>query len=595
MARVLLATLNAKYVHSSLALRYLRAAVEDTHDVAMLEFTIHDPVEHILSSLFEAAPDVIGLSCYIWNIEETGRLLPLIKKILPQTVVVLGGPEVSYDCAYYLARFPAADVVAVGEGEETLRELLYQYDQGVRRFSAVRGLYVRNETGLIVGTGARSKMDLKRLPTPYPGSRMDELRDRIVYFEASRGCPFTCQFCLSSIESGVRYFPLERVKSDLGRLIDAGVRQIKFVDRTFNLRRDYAMEIFRFLIAFPGHTTFHFEITGDILKPDIVRWLCVNVPTGLFRFEIGVQSTNDVTNTIVKRRQNFSRLSDTVHMIAQSGNIVQHLDLIAGLPEEDYGTFRKTFNDVYALHPNELQLGFLKLLRGTGLRSMAEHYGYVFMDTAPYETLYNDIMPFSDVLRLKRLEDILEKYYNSGRFPHVIQYATDRLFDSPFDFFQSFGTFWHAQGWSRIGHQPLDLIRRLAQFLEREGKFDDVVSALLRADYLLREKVRPRSLWWSSPLSDGDRQRMFNQLLRHRNLWNTLMTEQELHRTDIAKRVIIDEIPGEAHLLLFPERKLRGDDRVRLLYVFPADTGNPMVFSSAQFGREASETGADPT
>jgi len=583
MARVLLATLNAKYVHSSLALRYLRSAVEDIHEVIMLEFTIHDPVEHILSSLFEAAPDVIGLSCYIWNIEETGRLLSSLKKILPHAVILLGGPEVSYDCAHFLQRFPAVDVIVVGEGEETLRELLHQYERGDRTFSAVRGLYVRDGAGRIHSTGTRAKVDLEQLPTPYPDERMAELRDRIVYFEVSRGCPFSCQFCLSSIASGVRYFPLERVKMDLTRLIDAGVRQIKFVDRTFNLRRDYAMEIFRLLIASPGHTTFHFEITGDILKPDIVQWLCDNVPAKLFRFEIGVQSTNDITNTIVKRRQDFSRLSHTVRMIAESGNIVQHLDLIAGLPEEDYASFRKTFNDVFALRPHELQLGFLKLLRGTGLRAAADQYGYVFMDSAPYETLYNDILPFRDVLRLKRLEDILEKYYNSGRFPHVLHYVTGSLFDSPFDFFQNFGSYWHDQGWSRIGHQPLDLIDRLVQFLKQEGKFDDVVGALLRADYLLREKVRPRRLWWTSQHSDGDRQQLFNELLRHRNLWNMLLTEQEIHRTDVAKRVIIDEVPVMAHRALFPELQVRAAGMVRLLYVFPVEVGNPLLFSSAQF------------
>ncbi|MHB1630416.1 MAG: B12-binding domain-containing radical SAM protein [Bacilli bacterium] len=594
MARVLLATLNAKYVHSSLALRYLRAAVEDAHDVTMLEFTIHDPVERVLSSLFEAVPDVVGLSCYIWNIEETGRLLPLIKKILPHTLIVLGGPEVSYDCAYFLERFPATDVIVAGEGEEALRELLDRCEWGDRSFSAVRGLYVRDESGRIYSTGKRGKVDLERLASPYTNERMDELRDRIVYFETSRGCPFSCQFCLSSIESGVRYFPLARVKEDLARLIDAGVRQIKFLDRTFNLRRDYAMEIFRFLIADPGRATFHFEITGDILKPDIVRWLCDNVPAGLFRFEIGVQSTNDITNAIVKRRQDFSRLSHTVRMIAEAGNIMLHLDLIAGLPEEDYTTFKQTFNDAYALRPDELQLGFLKLLRGTGLRTMADRFGYVFMDTAPYETLSNHIMPFRDVLRLKQLEDILEKYYNSGRFPHIMQYATDSLFNSPFDFFQAFGSYWHGQGWSRIGHQPLDLVRRLIQFLEREGKFDDVAGALLRADHLLREKVRPRSLWWNSPLSDGDRRRLFSELLRHRALWDARMAEESIHGADKARRVIVDEIPAAAHRLLFPELKLPAEGKVRLLYVFPADAGNPLVFSSAQFTSESPAPGVDP-
>ncbi|PWI58926.1 B12-binding domain-containing radical SAM protein [Sulfoacidibacillus thermotolerans] len=576
MARVFLTTLNAKFIHSSLALRYLRAFIADAHDVVMEEFTIHDPLDYILGRVYEADPEVVGFSCYIWNIEEIKRLVPLIRKILPHVVIVLGGPEVSYDTKEFLEENKAVDVVVIGEGEAPLRNLLAAIEQH-QPYSAVSGIYYRAEDFSIHTTGPSSKLRLDDLPTPYPEDAMDELRNRIVYYEASRGCPFHCQFCLSSIEDGVRYFSLQRVLDDLNRLIKANVRQIKFVDRTFNLRKDYAMKIFEFLVENHGNTTFHFEITGDILKSDIVQWLCEHAPKGLFRFEVGVQSTNDLTNELVRRRQDFTRLAATVRKIKESGRILQHLDLIAGLPEEDFLSFRNTFNDVFELRPDELQLGFLKLLKGTGLRQKAEQFGYVFMDTAPYELLSNHSLTFSDIHRLKHMEDILEKYYNSGRFPYTLEYLITESFPTAFDFFLSFGEFWNAKGWARIGHQPLDLVRRLQAFLEYEGKFDENVTTLLHADFLLREKLRPRSLLWDSGLSQAHQLELLRRLLQAQRTDVSdgyLMTKIN----DLEKRIVLDHAAIGAIPYMFAQVNVDPSEVYYLAYVYPIAVGRPIVY-----------------
>ena len=291
------------------------------------------------------------------------------------------------------------------------------------------------------------------------------LGKRVAYIETSRGCPFSCQFCLSSIEVGVRYFDREKIKEDIRYLMKNGAKTIKFVDRTFNISRSYAMDMFQFLIDehLPG-TVFQFEITADIMRPEVIEFLNKEAPPGLFRFEIGVQSTNDYTNELVKRKQNFEKLTSTVTMVKNGGKIDQHLDLIAGLPEEDYHSFRKTFNDVFALRPEELQLGFLKMLRGTGLRIQADEHQYVYMDYAPYEILRNRVLPFDDMIRIKQVEDVLEKYWNDHRMDHTIEYLVTNVFPSAFDFFQDFGAF-GKKGWSRIGHQLEDLFKRLDEFL----------------------------------------------------------------------------------------------------------------------------------
>lgn len=499
--KVVVATLNAKYIHTSLALRYLKAYSQSEFDIQIAEYTIKDPAMAVASDLFERRPDVIAFSCYIWNIEETIAIVDILRKVLPDVKIALGGPEVSYDTVYWMERLKSVDFIIMGEGEETFRDLLRAV-QDDQKYHFIFGIAYRKGDETVI-TPSRPKLDLNTIPSPY---RFEEdlptLGRRIVYFETSRGCPFSCQFCLSSIEVGVRYFDIDWVKSELLYLIDNGAKLIKFVDRTFNIKRDYAMDIFQFLIDNHRGCVFQFEITADIMRPEVLQFLSDHAPPGIFRFEIGVQSTNDPTNLAVQRRQNFTKLTRTVTMVKDSGKIDQHLDLIAGLPHEDYDTFRKTFNDVFALRPEELQLGFLKMLRGTGLRADADKYGYIYMDRAPYEMLGNDLMPFSDIVRIKRVEDILEKYWNAHRFDRTIEYLVRTAYPSAFDFFQKFGDYWEHCGWARIGHQLEDLYARLWSFLQVDASAGvlDTAFGLLKVDYYMQHKYKPRKLWWDERL-----------------------------------------------------------------------------------------------
>lgn len=507
---IILATLNAKYIHTNLAIRYLKASARPQFDPQLAEYTIKDPAFNIVSDLFQKKPDVVGFSCYIWNIEETIKVVRMLKTVLPDVKIVLGGPEVSYDVHDWLRKIPEVDYILMGEGEISFKELLH-YFNGDIPLEDVRGVcyLVDNKVKIHVQP---PKVDLREIASPfYFEEDLPYLGKRIQYIETSRGCPFSCQFCLSSIEVGVRYFNREKIKEDIRFLMNNGAKTIKFVDRTFNISRSYAMEMFQFLIDEhkPG-VVFQFEITADIMRPEVIQFLNDNAPKGLFRFEIGVQSTNDLTNDLVKRRQNFEKLTRTVTMVKEGGKIDQHLDLIAGLPEEDYASFRKTFNDVFAMRPEELQLGFLKLLRGTGLRLEAQKYGYTYVDVAPYEIFSNNVLTFDDIVRIKHAEDVLEKYWNAHRMDYTIEYLVTAVFETPFDFFQSFGTFWEDRGWSRIGHQLDDLFLRLLDFLETLPHVNlDMVKSLMRIDYFRPQSFIPRKLWWSEQVPEETRKAIY--------------------------------------------------------------------------------------
>jgi len=581
--KVVVSTLNAKYIHMSLALRYLKAYCGKNFPVEIAEYTIKDPAMNIVSDLFQKRPDVLGFSCYIWNIEETVVIIKMLKKIMPGLTIVLGGPEVSYDTEEWMRRLPEVDFIVMGEGEETFHHFLAEWS-GERKFHFVYGLAYRKGEQIILNP-PRPKMNLNDIPSPHRFAEdVPHLPNRVVYFETSRGCPFSCQFCLSSIESGVRYFDMERTKSDLLYLIRSGAKLIKFVDRTFNIRRDYAMEIFRFLIEHHNGCVFQFEITADIMKPDVLEFLAEHAPPGLFRFEIGVQSTNEVTNELIKRRQNFEKLSRTVSIIKQSGKIAQHLDLIAGLPEEDYLSFRKTFNDVFALRPEELQLGFLKMLRGTGLRINAEKYGYVYMDHAPYEILGHHKMPFSDLVRIKRVEDVLEKYWNAHRMDYTVDYLIDREFSSAFDFFQEFGDYWEEKGWQKIGHQLEDLFARLHMFLSDRGITRmEVAEALMKLDYFLNHKYKPRKTWWTFSLDKKTLAAYMSRLAEFAPELSAAFSQPGLSERDLHKHAMIEVLPFDPKTYfetgeILPENTL-------LVVFYPPDAGGKPMWHTLKFSR----------
>lgn len=584
---VVLTTLNAKFIHTSLALRCLKAYCADEFAVDIVEYTIKDPAMNVVADLFQRRPDVVGFSCYIWNVEETVGIVRMLRKIMPQLTIVLGGPEVSYDTEYWMKRLPEVDCIVVGEGEETFRDLLREL-AGARKFHFVFGLAYRKGDEIIVNPG-RPKLDLATLPSPHRFPEdVPHLGSRVVYFETSRGCPFSCQFCLSSIEVGVRYFDLERTKQDLLYLIGAGAKLIKFVDRTFNIKRDIALDIFAFLLEHHQGCVFQFEITADIMRPEVLDFLAEHAPPGVFRFEIGVQSTNDMTNELVKRRQNFAKLSRTVTTIRKSGNIDQHLDLIAGLPEEDYASFRCTFNDVFALGPEELQLGFLKMLRGTGLRADADKYGYVYMDRAPYEILGNDILPFADLVRIKRVEDVLEKYWNAHRLDHAVAYLIAAEFETPFDFFQQFGDYWESRGWQKIGHQLEDLFTRLRDFLVARGTGAaslSVALGLMKLDYFLGHKYKPRKIWWDDA-PDKSRQGAYMRQLAERpelalpgQAGQAAFTAYGWGEKELHKHAVVEALPFDAAAYLGGGAVNRERQTLLLVVYETESAGKPVYYT----------------
>jgi anaerobic magnesium-protoporphyrin IX monomethyl ester cyclase len=541
--KIICSTLNAKYIHTNIAIRYLKAYAQPEFDIQLTEYTIKDPVMNIVSDLIQKNPDVIGFSCYIWNIEETIKVVKMIKKINPSIHIVVGGPEVTYDVHDWMVNVPEFDFIVIGEGEETFKQLLHELD-GEHQFISVPGISYRMDN-LIKINPQRNKLDLKALPSPYRFKEdLPHLPKRVSYIETSRGCPFSCQFCLSSIEVGVRYFDREKVKDDIRYLMANGAKTIKFVDRTFNISRSYAMEMFQFLIDehIPG-TVFQFEITADIMRPEVIEFLNQHAPEGLFRFEIGVQSTNDYTNELVMRKQNFEKLTRTVTLVKNGGKIDQHLDLIAGLPEEDYSSFKKTFNDVFELRPEELQLGFLKMLRGTGVRLSAEKHNYIYMDNSPYEILGNNVLSFQDIIRIKQVEDVLEKYWNDHRMDQTVEYLVSKVFPSPFDFFQDFGTYWDEQGWSRIGHQLEDLFTRLYKFLDSKNIEDlDIVEGLMKYDYLLHQKFNPRKPWWEARLDKSERSYLYKQIINKPEQLGEEFVSLNLNEKELYKHTLLENI-----------------------------------------------------
>ncbi|WP_282155120.1 B12-binding domain-containing radical SAM protein [Cytobacillus gottheilii] len=575
--KTILTTLNAKYIHTNIAIRYLKAYAEPEYPVEITEYTIKDPVMNIVTDLISKKPKIIGFSCYIWNIEETIKVVKILKKIDPEIQIIVGGPEVSYDVLHWMENVNEFDYIVLGEGEETFKQLLKELHEDLQ-LENVFGIAFRKD-GKVKINPQRNKLDLKTLPSPFRFEEdQKDLSKRVIYIETSRGCPFICQFCLSSIEVGVRYFDREKIKDDIRYLMQNGAKTIKFVDRTFNISRSYAMEMFQFLIDehLPG-TVFQFEITADIMRPEVIEFLNKEAPPGLFRFEIGVQSTNDFTNELVKRKQNFAKLSRTVTMVKEGGKIDQHLDLIAGLPEENYDSFKQTFNDVFAMRPEELQLGFLKMLRGTGLRLDAEKHNYIYMDHSPYEILGNNVLSFDEIIKIKQVEDVLEKYWNDHRMDFTVEYLVSHVFQTPFDFFQEFGTYWEQKGWSRIGHQLEDLYKRLYEFLENtQVKQLPIIEGLMKFDYLSKQKYKPRKPWWKQSFTQDKRSSLYRSIIENPSILGNEFKELELTEKELYKHTMLDTLSFRLESYFHDE--IIDETPSAMLVYFDPKTEKPSIF-----------------
>lgn len=490
MMKILLAACNAKYIHSNLAVYDLKTYAEEYEKhIVLKEYTINQPKDDILRDIYLEAPDVICVSCYIWNITFVKELMRDLAKILPDTALWAGGPEVSFDAEAFLAENPHFTGVMLGEGEETFRELAGHYVKDITKLTEIRGIVFRSD-GKIHNNGWREIMDLSRVPFVYKD--LEDFQNRIIYYESSRGCPFSCSYCLSSVDKKLRFRDLELVKRELQFFIDNKVPQVKFVDRTFNCKHDHAMTIWKYIKEHDnGITNFHFEISADLLNEEELE-LMSDMRPGLIQLEIGVQSTNPETIKAIRRTMNFEKLAGIVNRIHSFGNIHQHLDLIAGLPYEDYESFRKSFNDVYALKPQQLQLGFLKVLKGSLMKEMSEEYSIVHKEQEPYEVLSTRWLSYRDVLKLKTVENMVEIYYNSGQFQNTLKYV-EGFFEDSFSLYERLGEFYEVKGYSSVSHTRMRRYEIFLEFLKTvEGVSMEAASDRMICDLYLRENLKSR-------------------------------------------------------------------------------------------------------
>lgn len=492
--KILLAACNAKYIHSNLAVYNLKSCSgEYSSRVVVKEYTINQIRDDILKDIYLEQPDVVCFSCYIWNISFVRELVPDLKKILPQVEFWAGGPEVSYDAVEFLKKNPAFFGVMVGEGEETFHELAgYYIERKPETLSGIRGVAFRDENKGrdIVHTGWRELMDLSKVPFAY--SNLTEFKNRIIYYESSRGCPFSCSYCLSSIDKKLRFRDIELVKKELQFFIDNKVPQVKFVDRTFNCKHDHAMAIWRYITEHDnGITNFHFEISADLLREEELALMKTMRP-GLIQLEIGVQSTNPQTIKAIRRTMDFEKLKGIVEQIHSFGNIHQHLDLIAGLPYEGYDSFHKSFCDVYALRPEQFQLGFLKVLKGSHMMEMTGEYQILYKDREPYEVLSTAWLTYGEILRLKMVESMVEVYYNSGQFKNTLVFL-EKYFDDPFRMYEALGRFYEKKGYSEISHSRMRRYEILMEFAGEQKEIpSEALSDVMLLDLYLRENLKSR-------------------------------------------------------------------------------------------------------
>jgi radical SAM superfamily enzyme YgiQ (UPF0313 family) len=523
--KFLLVALNAKYIHSNPAIYSLKAyakahvrepELEDGRfQIETQEYTINNQPDEILKDIFLRKPDVIGFSCYIWNFSYVLELIRDLSKVLPHAEIWLGGPEVSYDAPEILHREPSVYGVMMGEGEETFSEVVRCYleqnrgnlNGGSSSFQTIDGTAVRDEEGNVVLNPRKTAVDMNSIPFFY--KNLEDFENRIIYYESSRGCPFSCSYCLSSLDKSVRLRDSSLVLKELDVFLENRVPQVKFVDRTFNCSRKHTMEIWRHIIEHDnGVTNFHFEISADLLNEEELE-LMSHMRPGLIQLEIGVQSTNRTTIKEIRRTMDLERLKERVAKINSFGNIHQHLDLIAGLPGEDYQSFRNSFNEVYEMKPEQLQLGFLKVLKGSYLWEKTGEYGVEFKEKAPYEVLSTRWIDYGGILKLKALEEMLEVYGNSGQFRTTLD-KLHKEFETPFDMFEALAEYYDKQGYLRISHSRMARYEVLEEFIcslvpEKRSMYRD----LLVYDLYLRENLKSRPVFAADQEPYKDRVRAF--------------------------------------------------------------------------------------
>jgi radical SAM superfamily enzyme YgiQ (UPF0313 family) len=460
--KILLTTLNSKYIHSNLAIKYLYSAAIDSRSlIDIKEFSINQPDDFIYTEIMRGRYEIVCFSCYIWNIEKILYLAENIKKSNWRIKIVLGGPEVSYETGEFLLKHDFIDIIISGEGERAFKRLMETLGNESQELEKIKGLSYRHQ-GTIYVNPLDEILTPDEIPFPYEMLQLET--DKIVYYESVRGCPFKCAFCLSSIEKSIRELPIERVKTELDYFLYKGTSQVKFIDRTFNYNKARAIEIINYIVKNDnGITNFHFEMCPDLIDEDIINALREG-RKNLFQLEIGIQSTNITSLKACNRMADFSGYKEKILELVEMRKINIHLDLIAGLPFEDYSSFRDSFNDVYSLKPNQLQLGFLKLIKGTNIRAKAEEYRYIYREKPPYEVISNIFISPMEIVKLKMIENVLDLYYNKGGFTDTLEYCTSLIFIEPFDFYEEFSNFFYLKGFQNRAHSKENLYRILLKY-----------------------------------------------------------------------------------------------------------------------------------
>ncbi len=491
---IVLTAINTKYIHSNLAVYSLRAyAREYRGEITIAEYTINQQVDEILMDLYKKKPDILCLSCYIWNLTYVEEVVAEFHKLCPNVPIWLGGPEVSYDAKDVLERLPQVTGVMCGEGEATFLEVVSYYHEENIDLKDIFGIAYRGSDGEICQNPWREVLDLSEIPFVYED--MSQFHHKIIYYESSRGCPFSCSYCLSSVDKRLRFRNLEMVKSELQFFIDHEVEQVKFVDRTFNCKHEHSMEIWKYIKEHDkGKTNFHFEIAADLLSEEELALISQMRP-GLIQLEIGVQSTYEPTIREIRRTMQFEKLAKIVGQIQRVGNIHQHLDLIAGLPYEDLETFKKSFDDVYRLRPEQLQLGFLKVLKGSYMEAQKEEYELIYKTKPPYEVRATKWLSFAEVLELKAVEEMVEVYYNSGQFAYTLK-KLEEAYDSPYNLYQKLATYYENNDLHLVSHSRVTRYEVLLDFIrEFHGEKETLFRELLTFDFYLRENAKSRPVF----------------------------------------------------------------------------------------------------
>lgn len=538
-------------------MRYLKAFTKDLDFQGDIkEFSINDRVENILEGIIEEKPDVVAFSCYIWNMEFVNRLAELIKLVDPNIEILYGGPEVSYEGKEFLENHEG-EYVIVGEGEKTFREfVLYKLGEG--KIEDIKGLNYKRD-GKVFENPKRPEMDMNELVFPY--TYEEDINNKIVYYEASRGCPFKCKYCLSSVMHGVRFLDVERVKKELKYFMERGLKLVKFVDRTFNCNREYTVELLKYLSEQDTETRFHFEVAADLLTEEQIEILN-NAPKGRFQLEVGVQTTNNEVLHNINRYITYENIKEKVLKVAAGKNVMQHLDLIAGLPGEDLESFKKSFNDVHAIRPDEIQLGFLKLLKGSSMREEAEKWGIVYSPYAPYEIIRSKDISYEELLLLKKVEAMVDKYYNSCKFNNVIKFFLN-IYEKPFDFYYDLAMFFEEKGNFKRSIGNVEYYKVLLDFyLEKIGGEDEgLFKEVLKFDYLCFNKKRWLPDFLVRTITKEDEQNIKDSFHRQMPFKKAHIEKFEI---DIINYIKNGEINFEPKYLIFDEMNFDYDSYVEV-------------------------------